>query len=410
MKLRTKFILFVSIIHGTALALSFITWCSEPLLFICAEVLILVSLLLSWSLYRQMLRPLRLLMEGIEAIKDKDFTVKFRTTGKYEMDKLIEVYNRMIDELRTERTLQEEQHFFLEKLIQTSPTGIIILNYDGEVVQINPRASAILGGTIPSEVFALPSGESRLIKLGGAQTYKIQKAHFMDRGFLRHFIMIEELTAEILAAEKNVYGKVIRMMAHEVNNTIGPVNSIIQSTLDAGGLPVALSEALKAARERNQNLNLFVRNFADLVKLPAPGKRPMDVNVLVHHVATVLAPAASDRAITFRFQLSPGPFIVSADQPLMEQALINIVKNALEAIDRDGIVTFSTFVVSNRLVITDTGKGVESQEPLFSPFYSTKKDGQGIGLTLIREILSQHGFDFSLKTVAPGRTEFAIQF
>jgi signal transduction histidine kinase len=279
-------------------------------------------------------------------------------------------------------------------------------------VQINPRATAILGGNIPDVVFSLSSGESRLIKLGGPQTFKVQKAHFMDRGFLRHFIMIEELTAEILAAEKNVYGKVIRMMAHEVNNTIGPVNSIIQSTLDArdlaGGLPAVLSEALRAARERNQNLNHFVRNFADLVKLPAPDKRPMDVNILLHHVATIMGPAASERGIDFRFFLSPAPFIISADQPLMEQALINIVKNALEAIDLGGIVTFSTFAASNRLVITDTGKGIDSHDQLFSPFYSTKKDGQGIGLTLIREILGQHGFDFSLKTVAPGRTEFMI--
>ena len=85
-----------------------------------------------------------MLLQGTEAIKDRDFNIKFLSTGKYEMDELINVYNHMIDELRIERTKQEEQHFFLEKLIQTSPTGIIILDYEDHVQQINPKALELL--------------------------------------------------------------------------------------------------------------------------------------------------------------------------------------------------------------------------------------------------------------------------
>lgn len=412
MRLRTKYILLIVLLHATLLVLSFFVWRCTPLIFILSEVVLIVSLVLSWGLYQQLIRPLRLLMDGVEAIKDKDFTVKFRPTGKYEMDLLISVYNGMIDELRAERTRQEEQHFFLEKLIQTSPTGIIILDYDQQVTEVNPKAAEILSEDLLTIVRALAPGSSRVLKLGGIHTYKLQKSHFMDRGFPRHFVMIEELTAELLAAEKNTYGKVIRMMAHEVNNTIGPVNSIIQSVL--GERPSLLGspllEALQAAQARNQHLNLFVRNFAELVKLPEPYLKPIDLHPLVLSVTRLMSVTAGMRGVRLETDLTPGVLLVNADEHQLEQALINIVKNAIEAIDGDGVVRLHT--AHRRLVVSDTGKGISASEQalLFSPFYSTKRDGQGIGLTLVREILLQHGFDFSLSTVAPGRTEFVVVF
>src|SRR5438477_12055938 len=144
MKLRTKFLLFVIILHTVALALSFFIFRENKVFFIASEILILVSIFISWKLYNELIQPLNMLIQGTEAIKAKDFNVKFVHTGKYEMDELINVYNHMIDELRKERTKQEEQHFFLEKLIQTSPTGIIILDYEDRVQQINPKALELL--------------------------------------------------------------------------------------------------------------------------------------------------------------------------------------------------------------------------------------------------------------------------
>jgi two-component system, NtrC family, nitrogen regulation sensor histidine kinase NtrY len=418
MRLRIKFITMVVLLHATALVLTFVIFCEHPLLFILSEAVILLSLVFSWNLYLQLIRPLRLLMDGVDAIKDKDFTVKFRRTGKYEMDQLIDVYNHMIEELRSERTLQEEQHFFLEKLIQTSPTGIIILDYDDQVQQINPKAAEILSipetaRTLPEEVVRplldLADGSSRVIKLGGVRTFRLQKSHFMDRGFARRFIMLEELTVELLAAEKNTYGKVIRMMAHEVNNTIGPVNSIIQSVLAEQLLRDPLRQALGAARDRNQNLNLFVRNFAELVKLPPPNKQRVDLHTLLGGVITLMHPSAAERSI--RLELDGASFHLSADVQQMEQALVNIIRNAIESIDREGVIHLHVDPSGRRLIIADTGRGIsqEDSEHLFSPFYSTKKDGQGIGLTLVREILLQHGFEFSLKTIAVGKTEFNIK-
>ena len=432
MRLRTKYILFVVILHLIALVLSYFIFKNNKLLFIGSEAFIVISIIIAFQLYRQLLQPLQLLMQGAEAIKDRDFNVKFLPTGKYEMDQLINVYNHMIDELRTERTRQEQQHLFLEKLIHTSPTGILILDYDERIHEANPKVlelleideKQVLGKSIDEVVHPvlqhikqLASGESKTITYNSVNTYKLQKSHFIDRGFARHFVMIEELTAEILAAEKKAYGKVIRMMAHEVNNTIGPVNSIIHSALGAEKLwqeeeAHTLQNALQVAFDRNNNLNHFMRNFADVVRLPEPAKTEVDLHKLISSIAQLMEMKAGEKQIQFQYHFADKSFIIFADQQQLEQVLINIVKNAIEAIDESGVVTFTTDTTARKLIVTDSGKGISQQntEQLFSPFFSTKKDGQGIGLTLVKEILLNHGFDFSLQTVEPRKTKFEIRF
>ncbi|MEE1947007.1 ATP-binding protein [Pedobacter sp. KR3-3] len=420
MRLKIKYIAFIVIIHLVALALSYFVFEKDKLIFMIAEILVIFSILIAFNLYQQLIRPLNYLQEGINAIKDRDFTVKFLPTGKKEVDSLIGVYNQMIDELRQERTRQEEQHFFLEKLIHTSPTGIIILDYDRQVKQINPKAEEILNANpeiLHKYVHQLQVGTAKIIRVQGLRTYKLQKSHFIDRGFERVFILLEEVTTEILETEKKVYSKVIRMMAHEVNNTIGPVNSIISTTLQTQDLwqnatHPQLQNALEIALDRNQNLNLFMRNLADLVKLTAVNRQQVDLSALLKSIAQLLHFNATQRGIVFEFDLPEAPFYIQADMPQMEQALLNIVKNATEAVNENGLIKFMLSATEKKLVIADNGPGIseEHSEQLFSPFFSTKKDGQGIGLTLVREILLNHGYEFSLKTIGPGQTHFTIYF
>lgn len=432
MRLRTKYILFVVILHGLALVLSYYIFREDKLFFILTEAVIIVSAFLSWQLFRQLIQPLKLLTQGAEAIQDRDFTVKFRPTGTYEMDQLITVYNQMMDELRTERTKQEQQHLFLEKLIYTSPTGILILDYDDHIQQANPKTLQLLGSTendilgksihqlshpVFEQVKQLKSGQSATFTFNSIDTYKLQKSHFIDRGFPRHFVMIEELTAEILAAEKKAYGKVIRMMAHEVNNSIGPVNSILQSALSARNLWSAtqhapLQNALQVAIERNQNLNIFMRNFADLVRLPTPNKTSTDLQCLLGNVVHLMEMKAVEKHIQFQYIPSTDGFFIIADTQQLEQVLINIVKNAIEACDTDGQISLHLNHKTRILNISDNGKGISplESEQLFTPFFSTKRDGQGIGLTLVKEILLNHGFEFSLKTLRVKETTFTIKF
>jgi two-component system nitrogen regulation sensor histidine kinase NtrY len=398
--------------------MSYLIFEQHKIFFILAEAVILISIAISLSLYNQLIKPLVYLKQGVNAIKDQDFNVKFLATGQKEVDELVDVYNRMIDELRTERTKQQEQHFFLEKLIQTSPTGIIVLDYDGEIKQINPKAKEIVNlypDLLTEHLRIMKIGEPKTIRIGGLRTYKIQKSKFIDRGFERIFIMMEEVTTEIFEAEKNVYSKVIRMMAHEVNNTVGPVNSIIHSALVYKDAWIdendqLLKNALQVAMDRNQNLNVFMRNFADLVKLPNANKKQIDLIALLKSIIELMHFATQEKQIKFEVELPNEPYYIAADAQQLEQAFINIVKNAIEAIEIEGTIKFKLDTIQKNLTITDNGKGIAKADTkqLFSPFFSTKKDGQGIGLTLVREILLNHGFEFSLTTVN-SLTEFQIQ-
>lgn len=437
MKIRTKFLLFMVVIHSVMVGLSFYIFKDNEVVFIVSEVFVLISIFIAWQLYNDLIAPIRLLMTGIDAMRDKDFNVKFLKIGKIEMDMLIDVYNGMVDQLRHERTKQEQQHYFLEKLVQTSPTGILILDFDDNIANINPKVCDILGleasDLIGKSIFefdkvllqaisTLKTGESRTISLNGIQTYKCQKSHFIDRGFPRYFVMIEELTAEILNAEKKAYGKVIRMMAHEVNNSIGSVNSILDTTIQLQENDSDIKHALEIAIQRNDHLNYFMRNFADMVRLPEPRPEKVDLNELLRNAIRLMEFKASRSGITLDAKLTEMPFLISADLHQMEQVIINIIKNAVESIEirnqknphlgNQGLITFRTAFKPKQLLIEDNGIGIspEAEQQIFSPFFTTKDNGQGIGLTLIREILVNHGFQYSLKTSEDKLTTFQIRF
>ena len=431
MKLRTKYILFISLIHLVTLVLTFFIFKERKLLFIASEVVILLSLYFAYRLYMTMVQPLNFIATGVDAIRDRDFNVKFQPVGQVELDNLIDVYNEMIDQLRMERTKQAQQHFFLDKLIQTSPTGIIILDYDGNVANCNPKARALLHlgedqvmgfsidaleGPLPKALSRLPENESKTVEITGIETYKCHKAHFIDRGFPLHFITIEELTAEKLLIEKQAYGKVIRMMAHEVNNSIGPINSILDSLLKYESQINAKAqstfhEVITVAKERNLKLNRFMRNFADVVKLPQPKRENHDLCRLAQDVLTLLEHQAKGKAIQLELKKQSTEVITSIDLQQIEQVLINVVKNAIEAIEKQGQIIVEVNATPLQIRVLDNGIGIAEEEAarLFSPFFSTKAEGQGVGLTLTREILLNHGFEFSLR-MKDGWTVFEINF
>ena len=420
---RTLYLLYIVAIHVAMTGLLFLVLQQNKLLFIVSEIGLLLSTYAAISIYRRFQQPSEFIASGIEAIRDKDFTIKFVPTGNQEVDELITVYNLMIDQLRQERTRQVEQQFFLEKLIEAAPIAILIFDFDGNVASVNPRASQLLsvrpndvvgkqlaelGFSLLAQIADLADGESRIMKPNGLETYKVLRSNFMDRGFRRSFLIIEELTPEILASEKKAYSKVIRMMAHEVNNSIGAVNSILDVTHTYVTDP-DVQHAVRVAIERNDRLNRFMRRFADVVRLPQPQKRAIDIGEITRSVVRLMQPQAELRGVTLQFSAKEANIQV-VDVEQMEQVLVNIVKNALEACKTgQHIEVIST---ARQLVIRDNGELIPAdiEANLFNPFYSTKPEGQGIGLTLTREILLNHQFSFSLKTNTEGWTEFLIEF
>lgn len=431
MKLKIKYILFVSFIHVILILLSLRLFKENIYYFIAAEVFIICTIIISIVLYRQFIQPINTISSGIESLEDKDFSMKFVKVGHFEMDQLIGVYNRMIDQLREERVKQREQHFFLQNLIESSPSGIIILDFDEIITQINPAAESFLElktdniigktfdklpGKLPLELNKLQPGNSEIIPISGMKTFKCQKASFVDRGFNHHFILIEELTDELLKTERKAYEKVIRMMSHELNNSLGAVNSILNTCLNFKDQlqkkdKKSYEEALNVAIERNTHLNKFMENFANVVRIPSPKKIETDLHVLLKNVGKFIFADIKKRNIKLRWELDSQPMMVKLDKQQMEQVLVNVFKNAVEAIEKNGEITIVT-TPNRQLIIQDNGKGISEdiQTKLFTPFFSTKKNGQGIGLTVTREILLNHRFKFSLETNEKGETEFVVKF
>ena len=423
---KSRYIVYMSALHLVLILLVYNLLFQNKLLFIASEIFLLLSIAASIQLYRNFMQPNEFVRSGIEAIKDKDFTIKFVPTGKGEVDTLIEVYNLMIDQLREERTKLNEQHFFLEKLIAASPISIIIMDFDGRIESFNLKVinqfkinpAELKGKKLKetglswfAELESLPDGESRIIKADGIETFKVQRSHFMDQGFRRSFLMIEELTAEMMESEKKAYGKVIRMMAHEVNNTLGATDSIIQTTRSylVNEEFTELNDALRIASERNMRLTRFMRNFADVVRLPAPVLEETRLDLLVKDVTLFMQSYARQKQVSLEVT-GLALITLPIDSGQMEQVLVNVIKNAIEACEKDNRVEL--MLTNSNLIIRNNGKPIlqKESEQLFNPFYSSKPDGQGIGLTLSREILLNHRFHFSLKTNEDGWTEFVILF
>ena len=237
----------------------------------------------------------------------------------------------------------------------------------------------------------------------------------MDRGFRHPFYLIEEFTDEIRKAEKAAYGKLIRMMAHEVNNTIGAVNSIMTtlqaSPEDINGLKTEETERiLEVAIQRNYQLNRFMQNFSNVVKLPAPEREPMDLNESLLIVTDSFSSILKKRNIRLMTDLPVHSPVISADRSQMEQVFSNILKNAVEAVDIGGNIDITVKLSPVRIIFRDNGPGLTpgASKMIFTPFFSNKPGGQGIGLTVIREILTNHNFAFSLKNSSSGGAEFDI--
>jgi len=432
MKLRRRFIFFVVIIHLLLTVLAYLLLSYHKAFFFGIQILVIISAFISYRIYCNFVRPLDILASGVESIRDRDFSSTLVKTGHEELDSLIEVYNRMIEQLRSERLIQREQHYFLERLIEATPIGLVILDLNGNISQLNAAAQRILGSTIPaSEVLPLnrlsndswecllnlDEGKPVVVRIDGIRMYRCHKSHFLDHGFHRQFVLIEELTQEIIETQKGAYEKVIRAMSHEVNNSVGAINSILNSILEYNTQlketdRIDYTDAINVAIKRNMGLSRFVENYADIVRMPAPLKEKYDLHKLLESIHTLMQAECQKRNIEWRWELSPGTLDVEIDIGQMEQALVNIVKNAAESIESDGNITIRTLIAPKALQIIDSGHGIDPQvaADLFIPFFTTKKNGQGIGLTLVREILVNHGFSFNLRMNEERKTEFRIEF
>ena len=231
--------------------------------------------------------------------------------------------------------------------------------------------------------------------------------------------MIEELTEELRQAERAAYEKLIRVMSHEVNNTVASSTSLLQSSLTYAGELAARAGATSRPRSASSSRARPAQHVHEAASPTSSGCRRRRGS----HASSwrsssawcALLSARPDAAgIAWRWELDAPSIRVHAIAAQMEQAILNVVKNAVEAVDGTGDGHDPVDVEDGppTLVVEDSGAGLtpEAQANLFTPFFSTKPHGQGIGLTLVGEILAGHGFDYDLERTARDTTAFRITF
>jgi len=397
------------------------TFHSHPRLFYVTEGFVVLLIFYLWFFYHKTLRPYDTLVSGIELVRDLDLTTRLAPVGQHEADIIVRTFNELLSRLRSEHLSLEEQYTFLSLLINASPMGIVQCDIDGKITSMNPAAQQMMSPSVEEAMCKLSLGQETTIRLPGEpQLFRINHLSFPDRGFQHPFYLIESLTNEVRQAEKAAYERVIRMIAHEVNNSVA-------------GIVESLSNG---EAERLMTLSAFVTRFAEVVKIPQPQLQLCDLSEEVEGCKPFLESLCSKAHVHLKFSLTDEAVPVRLDTVLFQQVLINIVKNSIESIgDRphtlfygEGVISIqvkntmtaeqSTSSLQGRtgsgsLTITDNGRGIspEVAQNLFTPFYSTKPQGQGLGLLLIRDILTAHGCTFSLLTDPNNQlTRFIINF
>lgn len=440
MRIKTFFFILVLFLLGLGGVLLWLVTTDIRLLYyyyvvIGAIVFILIYLCI---FYQKMVKPLNTIGNGMELLREQDFSSRLSPVGQYEADRLVNIFNRMMDQLRNERLRLREQNHFLDLLIQASPMGVIILTLDREMSQVNPMALKMMGVTVQdvsgrylnqvdsplaAALADIPLDETAVVRLNDANIYKCTHSAFIDHGFKHPFYLIERMTDEVMRAEKRAYEKVIRMIAHEVNNTTAGITSTLdtveQTIADEPGMD-DLCEVMRVCIERCYSMSRFITRFADVVKIPEPSLSPMSLNELAVTCTRFMEGMCRDKGILLQLECCDELKIVRMDGALMEQVLVNIIKNAVESIETcpkdaedtpQGRIRVCTQAPTT-IEVEDNGAGItpEIEARLFSPFFSTKPHGQGIGLVFIREVLTRHNCTFSLRTYADGLTRFRITF
>lgn len=427
--LRVQLFVFLATLHLLLCVLLFLQLRDKPWLFTGLEAVVLASFLFGLRLLRRALEPLGYTQRLRELLQDQDYAARLHDNGKGrdELGQLIVQFNALLDHLHAERLRIGEQQGFLDRLLEATPSAVIVFDFDGRISLLNPSAQGLRHREhLLLQLEGLPDGASTMLSDPDGRRYRGQRGRFYDRGFARRFLLLEELTEELQSSERATYEKLVRVLGHEVNNTVAATGSVLESLLFyrrqlADGDSEDFATAVGAVKRRNASLGEFIERFTHVAKLPAPDLRPCALQDVVEDILYLYREPCRSRGISIAWRRRDEAGPLPLDRQLIEQALQNLVKNAMEAAyatqqERGGGASIALELVRERdqlrLSVIDSGARLAEvpASQLFTPFFSTKKGGQGIGLLLVREVLLRHGFAHRLAPNAAGETSFDIWF
>jgi nitrogen fixation/metabolism regulation signal transduction histidine kinase len=405
-----------------------------------------------WDLIRYVSRTNRDVSRILTSVTQDDLSQTYPDDGRGGSHReLRQALSRVLDEFRRVRVEREESFRYLNTIVTHIDTGLIAVADNDEVRLINPAAKRLLGldsarnlqdlesvaKSLPGTIAELSPGQRALLHFDRSE--RASQLSFaatqvkIGQNVLK-LIAVHDIARELDERELEAWQQLARVLSHEITNSITPIASLATTARDmikaAGEQRTAdntctldvrtfddLDQVVETIAARSQGLVRFIESYRQLAQLPAPEFRTVRLSDLLMRVKQLLAARPDADAIRFDCVVEPETLELSADIDLLEQALINVGVNAIDALAgrNDGLVELSARLGARGKIIVqvaDNGAGItySALEKIFVPFFSTKSDGSGIGLSLARQIVRFHGGDIGVTSSPDERTVFTLRF
>ena len=429
----------------------FYTWLNFDF-FITPVLVALFILIQLFSLFKWVDKTNRDLASFLESIRFSEFTRSFQVEGMgSSFDELNRAFNEVIKDFQTVRSEKEEHFQYLQSIVQNIEVSIIAYQRDGTVEMINKAAKKlfqvsgiknikqlfVVSNELVDKLLTINPGESVLVKV--QQEDDILQLAINCSEFKIHaknivLVTIKNIQSVLEEQETEAWQKLISVLTHEIMNSITPIASLsstidimiksLKETESEEGVAAIdhetvgeIQQALQTIHKRSTGLMHFVNTYRNLTRIPKPNFRIVKVNELFENIKPLMDEEIKHANVAFRVELDPLDMQVSLDVDLIEQVIINIIKNAVHALEEreNGEIILKGFLNKRGRVtiqVSDNGKGIlpEVIDKIFIPFFTTKPKGSGIGLSLSRQIMRLHGGSITAYSQPEQGSTFTLTF
>ena len=397
--------------------------------FSVSACLLILSIIWQVRLYRLHIKQVLFM---IDALENNDSAFRFpEESGTPESKQINRALNRVGHILYNVKAETAQQEKYYELILDFVSTGLLVLNDNGAVYQKNKEALRLLGLNVFTHVRQLSKVDATLMEKieNCCSGDKLQVVFHNERGTVNLSIRVSEINVHkehlrILALndinieldEKEIdsWIRLTRVLTHEIMNTIAPIISLSQTLASYPEISEKGIRGLHIIQAQSERLMEFTESFRHLSYLPQPEKRLFSLSDLLHNLEELLQTNFQENNISFTLRCSPEPMMTEGDEKQLSQVFLNLLKNAMQALEGHPHGELSLQAEQDEHIvidITDNGPGIppEIMDKVFIPFFTTKSEGTGIGLSLCKEIIRRHEGHLAIKESRAGKTVFHIE-